>query len=93
MIDQQTELLIDDMRLGIMKAVEIVCEAAYQVRPEMQARLSTLPWSEAVAVRHRLVHGYRRIDANIVLQTIRNQFPALIAELERILNERPNDGA
>jgi uncharacterized protein with HEPN domain len=73
--------------LATTRAVEIVGEAAYQVAPDIQATLPTLPWRDAIAMRHRLVHGYRRLDARIIFATVRDRFPALIAELERILNK------
>lgn len=71
----------------------IVGEAAYQVTPAAQATLPSLPWRDAIAIRHKLVHGYRKIQAKIIFETIRDDSPALIAELERLLNERLDDGA
>ncbi len=44
-------------------------------------------------MRNKLIHGYRTFKPAILFSTVRDQFPALIAELERILNERPKDGA
>lgn len=69
------------------RAVEIVGEAAYQVDPAVQAKIPSVPWRDAIAMRHRLVHGYRKTDARIIFDTVRNQFPGLIAELERLLKE------
>lgn len=72
------------------RAVEIVGEAAYQVDSAVQAKIPSVPWRDAIAMRHRLVHGYRRIDARIIFDTVRNKFPSLIAELERLLSGETN---
>lgn len=76
------------------RAVEIVGEAAAQVEATVRASIASLPWRDAIDMRNRLIHGYRMLEARIIFATIRDDFPALIAELERLLNERPkSDGA
>lgn len=72
------------------RAVEIVCEAAYQVDSKVQDRIPSLPWQDAIAMRHKLVHGYRRIDPKVIYKTVREDFPGLIAELERLLSRETN---
>jgi uncharacterized protein with HEPN domain len=78
--------------LAASRAVEIVCEAAYQVPVAQQAALPSIPWRKVIATRHKYVHGYRTLLASILRETVRRQFPDLIAELQRILNESPTDG-
>jgi uncharacterized protein with HEPN domain len=67
-------------------AVEIVGEAASQVDPAVRQTLGGLPWREAILMRNKLIHGYRSLQASFVLETVRDDFPPLIAEIERILN-------
>lgn len=78
--------------LASSRAMEIVCEAAYQVPVAQQAIYPSIPRRQIIATRHKYVHGYRTILASILHDTVRGRFPALIAELERILNESPTNG-
>lgn len=71
------------------RATEIIGEAASQVDPAMRGSLPSLPWRQAIAMRNRLIHGYRTVDAQTIFETIRDNFPPLIAEIERLLNANP----
>ena len=84
---------LDDDRqlvLALVKDVEIVGEAANAVDEATRAELPHIPWQEIVAMRNRLVHAYFEINLDIVWQTVRQDLPMLIAELE--LAVRPNSG-
>lgn len=77
-------LLAEPMRLyAINRAVE---KAANRVDPAVRSSLPSLPWRPAIDLRKRLIHGYDRIDVDILVDTVRRDFPPLIAEIERILN-------
>ena len=71
--------------LAVSRAAEIVGEAGSRVPIEVQAALARIPFRKAIAMRHRLVHGYGAVSANILADTVRNDFPALIAALEAAL--------
>ena len=70
---------------AILKAVEIVGEAAVQVSPGMRERQLDIPWGEIVGMRNRLVHAYFDVDIGLVWQTVQKDLPPLIAQLERIV--------
>lgn len=71
--------------LAIVKCVEIIGEAAAQVSPEAQAELPELPWSEMVAMRHRLVLAYYDVDLHVIWSTVQEDLPPLADALERVL--------
>ena len=79
----------DRTYLAVRKAIEIVGEAANQVSEECRATLPEISWFDAIAMRHRLVHGYRTIHPVVVVGTVRDDFPPLIAALERALKDEP----
>ncbi len=84
---------LDLMRVYATRhAALIVAEAAYQIDSAAQASTPGLPWRSLIAFRHRIVHGYRRVTSDVLFTTIKDEFPPLIAELERILNESPPNG-
>jgi uncharacterized protein with HEPN domain len=73
------------LQLALVRLVEIVGEAATRVSEEGQRRYSSLPWQHTRGMRNRLVHGYDKIDLDVLWDTIEYDLPPLIAELRRIL--------
>ncbi|MEF3168821.1 MAG: DUF86 domain-containing protein [Deltaproteobacteria bacterium] len=73
---------------ALVKAVEIIGEAAYQLSAEAKAESPNIPWQKIIGMRHRLVHAYFDINLDILWQTIIEGLPPLIAELERIIPEQ-----
>jgi uncharacterized protein with HEPN domain len=71
--------------LAIIRCIEIIGEAASRVEPETRAEHSGVPWTEAVVMRNRLIHAYFDVDLDRVWDTVSDDLPALISELERIL--------
>ncbi len=76
----------DEKRLAVARAVEIVGEAANAIDPSQRQLMLALPWARMIGMRHRLVHGYGSVDLQILVDTVANHLPRLIAEIERILN-------
>jgi uncharacterized protein with HEPN domain len=79
-LDEDRQLL-----LALVKAIEIVGEAASRVSAETKAALPDVPWQDIVAMRHRLIHGYFDTDVDIVWSTVSQDLPPLQAQLERAL--------
>jgi uncharacterized protein with HEPN domain len=73
--------------LALVKAIEILGEAAYQVTPSTRDQVPEIPWDDMIGMRHRLVHAYFEIDLDILWKTTQDDLPPLIAELERIKPE------
>lgn len=69
---------------ALVKAIEIIGEAAYRTSPAGRAKVPELPWEDMVAMRHRLVHAYFDIDLDILWKTTQDDIPPLVAALERI---------
>ena len=83
---QRTDLDTDDLLVfGIVRAIEVIGEAARQVTPEGQALCPSIPWASMIAMRNRIVHAYFDINLDRVWETVTDDLPALIPQLERIL--------
>lgn len=76
--------------LALVKDIEIVGEAATGVTDSTRSELAEIPWQAIVAMRNRLVHAYFSIDLDVVWQTVRQDLPTLIAQLEEAM---PRDAA
>ena len=44
--------------LGLVKAIEIIGEAAFRTSENTRAQFSEIRWDDIVGMRHRLVHAY-----------------------------------
>ena len=71
--------------LSLVKAIEIVGEAAIKGTSETQNKYPDIPWADVIGMRHRLIHAYFDINLDIVWQTVIHDLPPLVKKLERIL--------
>jgi len=76
------DLAIDEMfQFALVRAIEIIGEAAGRVSQETQLRFPEIPWREAVGIRNRLVHAYFDVDLDVLWKTVQESIP----ELRRLL--------
>ena len=73
--------------LGLVKAVEIIGEAAYQTSEEMRRQVPEIPWEDIIGMRQRLVHAYFDINLDILWNTIQEDLPPLVSTLEKVLRK------
>ena len=71
--------------LSLVKAIEIVGEAAFQISKPTRDEMPSIPWEDIIGMRHRLVHVYFDINIDILWQTVQSDLPALIAQIEPLL--------
>ena len=76
------------LALALLKCVEIIGEAAARIGSETRVQHAGLPWNEMVGMRNRLVHNYFDVDLSLLWTTVADDLPALIANLERIVERR-----
>ena len=79
------------LELALVKIVEIIGEAAYNVSKTGQAQLP-MDFKAIVGMRHRLVHGYFNIDFDILWDTVQNDLPLLASQLAFLENDGGGDG-
>ncbi|MCH8075862.1 MAG: DUF86 domain-containing protein [SAR324 cluster bacterium] len=99
MLDAATEALefladrnLDDLAndrklaLALVKEIEIIGEAAYQMAGQSRAEITDIPWPAVINMRHRLVHAYHDINLEAVLSTVQEDLPPLMEALEKFLD-------
>lgn len=85
---QPVDLDEDEMlRFALVRAIEMIGEAASKVSPESRQLMPEIPWREAVGIRNRLVHAYFDVDLDVLWETAKTAIPALTVQLEAILRE------
>ena len=82
----RTDLDTDLMLLfAVVRAVEIVGEAASRVSTEGRATTPRVPWPAIMGMRYHLVHAYFDIDKDVVWKTVTEELPPLLTALEAAL--------
>lgn len=86
---RQREDLEADRQLtwALIKAIEIIGEAAGQLSEETKTELSNIPWRNIIGMRNRLVHAYFDINLDILWKTVIDGLPPLLDDINRALQE------
>ena len=73
---------------AVIRAIEVIGEAASKISIEFRGEYPDVPWQKIVGMRNRLIHVYFDIDHNIVWQTVKENLPPLIEQLQSILENQ-----
>lgn len=70
---------------AILKAIEIVGEAAARISAETKLAHSDIPWPAITGMRNRLVHAYFELNLQRVWDTVQHDLPRLIELIEPLV--------
>ena len=70
---------------AVLKALEIIGEAASRISNDTKTAHPDVPWPDIVGLKNRIVHAYFEVDLGMVWKIVSNDVPALISTLERIV--------
>jgi uncharacterized protein with HEPN domain len=75
------------------RCISIVGEAACKVSEGFRRAHQVIPWSEAMGIRHRIVHDYFEVNHRVMWSVIREELPALEHALSALLEGEAAPGA
>ena len=85
----EEEYLADEgLNLIVERLLEVLGEAlnvARRDQPDLEESIPDL--RVAVSVRHRIIHGYDKIDHVVLYETVQKSLPRLIAQINVALND------
>ena len=85
--DYDTFLVDKKTYFAVVKNMEIVGEAAYQLTIEFRDSHPATPWKVIINMRHILVHGYADIIPSVLWQTLTDDLEPLKEQLLSYMNE------
>ena len=70
-----------------VREIEAIGEAAKQIPDEITKQYLNIPWSLMAKMRDKMIHWYFEIDEEIVWKVIKEQFPTLKSDIEKMKQE------
>ncbi len=77
------------LNLALVRLVEIIGEAAKRVGPATCEAHPQIPWTQIIGTRNRLIHGYDRVNFDILWRIVSGELPSLVEQLKTILSNAP----
>ncbi len=75
----------DDKTLfAVIRAIEIIGEAAKKIPQEVKALYPDIPWQDMAGMRDKLIHEYFGADHRTIWNTVRKDMPTLLPLFEKI---------
>jgi len=85
---QQADLETDEgLQLALVRAVEVIGEAAASVPEAVRQNHPDIPWRQIISTRNRLIHGYDEVDNRVLWDIVEIDLPPLIEQLATMLRE------
>lgn len=73
--------------LAVVRALEIIGEAARHIPASTRRRHPQVAWQDMVAMRNKLIHEYFGVDLEVLWWTVQEDLPPLRDAIRRMLEE------
>ncbi len=77
---------------ALVRAIEIVGEAASRVSAPTREAAPDIAWQLIVSMRNRLIHAYFEINHEVVWKTATEELPELLPRLRALVRNAGGDG-
>lgn len=74
-------------QFAVIRALEIIGEAARHIPLAIQRSYPQVPWLDMQGMRNVLIHEYFGVDRQILWRTVQEDIPPLGVEVRKILDE------
>lgn len=88
----EDDFLQDDKTVfAVIRALEVMGEAAKNVPDDIRNKYSQIPWRELAGMRDKLIHHNFGVDLKTVWKTVSRDLPILYPRLEEIWKHESQD--
>jgi uncharacterized protein with HEPN domain len=86
-IDFQAFSKNEEKVFAVIRALEIIGEAAKNIPKSIRGRYQEIPWEDIIGMRNKVIHGYFGVDIEVIWKTVQEDLPLLQATLTRIFED------
>ena len=86
-MDYRTFVNDEKTVFAVIRAFEIIGEAAKNVSQSIKTKYANVPWREMSGIRDKLIHEYFGVIYKVIWQTIKEDIPPLKPNIEQILKD------
>ncbi len=78
-----------DFRINyaVTRALEIMGEATKRLPMKIREKYPEIPWKGMAGMRDRIIHGYDKVDLQIVWDTVKKEIPELKPLIRKVLKD------
>jgi len=70
---------------AVIRAFEIIGEAARQIPENVREANSDIPWREITGMRNKLTHEYFGVNTKVVWRTVKEDLPIIIPAIKKMI--------
>ena len=87
--EMDSENLADDDKTeyAVIRALEVVGEAARRIPETFREKHPDIPWSEMAGMRDKLIHDYFGVDVETVWMTVTEKIPEINPLIKKLLEQ------
>lgn len=72
---------------AVIRALEIIGEAAKNIPKSIRGRHTEIPWEDIVGMRNKVTHDYFGVDLKVIWKTLHEDLPPLQAAVAKMLED------
>ncbi len=86
-LDLESFVNDDKTAFAVIRALEIIGEAAWKVPKFIRSRYSDIPWHDMAGMRDKLIHDYFGVDLRVVWKTLQTDLPPLKKVIAEVIQK------
>jgi len=86
-VEFETFCANDEKVFAVIRALEIIGEAAKNIPKSIRGRYTEIPWEDIVGMRNKVIHDYFGVDLEVIWKTLHEDLPPLQAAVAKILKD------
>lgn len=84
-ISKNSFIINKEKQYAVMRALEIIGEAAKNIPQPFRNKYEIIPWKEIAGTRDKLIHLYFGVNLDLIWKVVKEDIPTLNKQIKEIL--------